>query len=109
MLVVHKVDDRDPRIAVVDVVPKARRVDNSQLDFELLLFELGFDDLDFDGFVELLLVPPCVVLGRTELGREEGVDERCFAQTGFADDHYGEVCALFGDDFVSLESIETGK
>lgn len=105
MLVVDKVDDRDPRIAVVHVVAKTGCVDDRELDFELLLLELGFDDLDLDGLVELLLVTPGVVLGRTELGREERVDECCFSESGFADDHDGEVRAGFGDDFVSLWGV----
>lgn len=102
MLVIDKVDDRDPRIAVVHVVAKTGCIDDRELDFELFLLELGFDDLDLDGLVELLLVTPGVVLGRAELGREERVDECCFSESGLADDHDGEVRAGFGDDFVSL-------
>lgn len=37
VLVVNEVDDRRPRVAVVDVVAEARRVDHGELDLELLL------------------------------------------------------------------------
>lgn len=40
-----EVDDRVPRVAVVDIVAKAGRVDHVQLDLELLLLEFGLDDV----------------------------------------------------------------
>lgn len=46
MLIIHEVDDRGPRVAVVDVVAKTRGINDSELDFERLLLELGFDDVD---------------------------------------------------------------
>ena len=64
MLVVDEVDDRRPRIPVVDVVAKAGRVDHGQLRLELLLLKLGLDDLHLRQLVELLLVPLVVVLRR---------------------------------------------
>ena len=64
MLVVDEVDDRRPRIPVVDVVAKARRVDHGQLRLKLLLLKLGLDDLHLRQLVELLLVPLVVVLRR---------------------------------------------
>ena len=84
MLVVHKVNDGHPAIAVVHVVAEPRRVDDGELDLELLLLELGLDDLDLCELVELLLVALAVVLGRRELGGEERVDERGLAETGLA-------------------------
>ena len=84
VLVVDEVDDGRPRVAVVDVVAEAGRVDHGQLRLELLLLELGLDDLDLGQLVELLLVPLAVVLGGRELGREERVDERGLAETGLA-------------------------
>jgi len=87
MLVVDELDDRQPRIPVVHVVAKSRGVDDSQLDLELTLLELGLDDLDLCQLVELLVVPLAVALWGRELGREEGVDQRRLAETGF-------TCAL---------------
>lgn len=46
MLVIDELDNGGPRVGVVDVVAKSRGVDDSELDFELFLLELGFDDLD---------------------------------------------------------------
>ena len=84
VLVIDEVDDGHPRVAVVHVVTKARCVDDGELDLELLLLEFGLDDLDLGELVELLEVPAVVVLGGVELGGEEGVDEGCFAEAGFA-------------------------
>ena len=84
VLVVNEVDDGSPRVTVVDVVTEARGVDDRQLRLELLLLELGFDDLDFSQLVKLLLVTPGVILGRGELGGEEGVDQRGLAETRLA-------------------------
>lgn len=84
MLVVNEVDDGSPRVAVVDVVTKARGVDNGELDLELLLFEFGLDDLDLGELVELLVVTARVVLRGGKLGGEKSVDERGFPKTGLA-------------------------
>ena len=46
VLVVNKVDNRGPRVAVVDIVAEAWRVNNGELDLEGLLLELGLDDVD---------------------------------------------------------------
>lgn len=40
-----EVNDGHPRVAVVDVVSEAGGVDHGELDLELLLLELGFDDV----------------------------------------------------------------
>ena len=84
VLVVNEVDDGSPRVTVVDVVTEARGVDDRQLRLELLLLELGLDDLNLGELVKLLLVTLVVVLVRRELGGEEGVDERRLSKTGFA-------------------------
>ena len=68
MLVVNEVDNGRPGVAVVDIVTKARRVDDGKLDFELLLFEFGLNDLDLGEFVELLMVASVVVFGRGQFG-----------------------------------------
>jgi hypothetical protein len=64
MLVVDEVDNWGPRVLVVDIVTKTRSVDDGKLDFELLLLELGLDNLNFGEFVELLEVASGVVFGR---------------------------------------------
>lgn len=46
MLIVNEIDNRSPAVTVVHVVPETGRVDDREFDFELFLFELGFDDLD---------------------------------------------------------------
>ena len=84
VLVIDEVDDGGPRVAVVDVVAEAGGVNDGELRLELLLLKLGLDDLNLGELVELLLVAPGVVLGRGELGREEGVDEGRLPETGLA-------------------------
>ena len=84
VLVINEIDDGRPAVPVVDVVPEAGRVDDGELHFELLLLELGFDDLDVGKLVELLVVPAGVVLRRGELGREERVDQRRLSEAGLA-------------------------
>ena len=68
MLVVNEVDNRRPRVPVVDIVAKARSVDDGELDLELLLLKLGLDYLDLSEFVELLMVATAIVFGRGQLG-----------------------------------------
>ena len=68
MLVVNKVDNGSPRVAVVDVVTKSRAVDHSKLRLELLLFQLSLDDIYFSELVELLVVAATVVLCGGKLG-----------------------------------------
>ena len=79
MLIVHEINDGCPAIPVVDVIPKARRINNSEFHFEGLFFQFCLDNLDLGEFVHLLEMPAGVVLGWGELGGEEGVDEGCFA------------------------------
>ena len=68
MLVVNEVDNRRPRVPIVDVVTKARGVNDSKLDLELLLLKLGLDNLDLSQFVQLLVVASAVVFCRRQLG-----------------------------------------
>ena len=63
MLIVDEVDNGQPRITVVDIVTKSRRVNNCELDFELLLLKLCLNDIDFSELVELLVVTAAVALG----------------------------------------------
>lgn len=63
MLVINKVDDRQPRITVVDIVAESRRVNHGELDLELFFLELGLNDIDLSELVELFVVTPAVALG----------------------------------------------
>ena len=68
VLVVNKVDDGRPRVTIIDIVSKARSIDDSEFDLELLLFELSLDNFDFGELVELLVVASAVVLRKRQLG-----------------------------------------
>lgn len=46
VLVIDKVNDWGPRVPVVNIIAKARRVDNRELNLEGLLLKLCLDDLD---------------------------------------------------------------
>lgn len=83
MLVIDELHNRQPRVAVVHVVAESRGVDHRELDLELLLLELGLDDLNLRQLVHLLHMSPAVVLRRRKLRREQGVDECRLAQAGF--------------------------
>lgn len=84
MLVINKLHDRQPRVSVVDVVAKSRRVNDCELDLELLFLKLSLDYFDLCELVELLIMAFGVILGRRQLGREEGVNESCLPQPGLA-------------------------
>lgn len=110
MLIVEELDDGHPRIAVVDVIAKARGVDHGEADwvlvsggsgkeskkssrlrvtartFEELLLQLGLGDLDLDRLVDLLLMPALVVGIVLDGGGEQRVDEGRLAQPGLASD-----------------------
>lgn len=64
MLVVNELNDGHPGVPVVDVVTKAGGVNDSELDLELLLFELSLNDLYLSQLIKLLVVPSVVVFGR---------------------------------------------
>lgn len=83
MLVINKVDDGGPRVAVIHVVTKTGRVDHGELYFELLFLKLSLDNLNLSELVKLLVVAPVVTLCRGELGGEERVDECRFTQSRF--------------------------
>ena len=68
MLVVNKVDNGRPRVAVIDVVSKTGRVNNGEFDLELLFLELSLDYLDLGQFVQLLVVASAVVFRGRKLG-----------------------------------------
>lgn len=96
VLIIYEVDNRCPRVAVVDIVTKSRSVNDSEFDLERLLFQFCFDDVHLqDPFkvrqfkraqesipnlylsklVELLDVSAVVVFGRREFSRKESIDQ----------------------------------
>jgi len=75
VLVVDKVDEWRPAVAVVHIIAKSGSVNDRQVDAELLLLELRADDIDLDGLVELCSVALCVVDARREIRTEESVDD----------------------------------
>lgn len=84
MLVVNELHDREPRVSVVDIVAKSRRINDREFDLELLFLELSLDYFDLCELVELLVVTLGVVLGRRQLGGEEGVNESRLPEPGLA-------------------------
>lgn len=54
MLIIQKLDDWHPAIPVVDIITKAWGINDSQLDLEVLFFQLGLGDLNLHGLVDLL-------------------------------------------------------
>jgi hypothetical protein len=120
VLVIDKVHNRRPRVTIIDIVTKARRVNNSQLDLELFLLEFRFDDFDFGELVELFLMTTAVVFHRRKLSGKQGINESSFAQSRLAfdkkrsartskhvktrrtDNHDGEVSTPLGYNFVFL-------
>lgn len=49
VLVVNEINNGSPRVAIVDVVSKTRRVNHGQFDVERLLLEFSFDYVDLFG------------------------------------------------------------
>ena len=70
VLVIDEINDGGPRVAVVDVVAETRSVNNGELSFELLLFELCLDDFDLCQLVKLFEVTAVIVLWGRQLGGE---------------------------------------
>lgn len=75
VLIINEVDNRVPGLFVVDIVAKARRVNDRQLYFESLFFQFGFDNVNFGRLVNLFCMAARVVLVHSEFRREQGVDE----------------------------------
>ena len=74
VLVVNKVDERDPAVAVIHIVAKAGRVDNREVHTELLFLQLGTDHIDLDSLVELRHMALRIVRSGCKLSAKECVD-----------------------------------
>ena len=75
VLVVNKVDERDPAVAVIHIVAKAGRVDNREVHTELLFLQLGTDHIDLDSLVELRHMALRIVRSGRKLSAKECVDD----------------------------------
>ena len=75
VLVVNKVDERDPAVAVIHIVAEAGRVDNREVHAELLFLQLGSDHIDLDSLVELRHMALRIVRSGRELSAKECVDD----------------------------------
>ena len=84
MLIIDKVDNGQPRITVVDIVTKSRRVNHSELDLKLFLLELSLNDVDLSQLIKLFVMTPGVAFGRRQLSGKERVDERCLSEARLA-------------------------
>lgn len=67
VLVVDKVYDRSPGVAIIHIVTETRAVNDRELGLELFFLELRFDNLHLCELVELLMVATRIVLRRRQL------------------------------------------
>lgn len=113
MLVVQKLNDRLPRVAIVHIVAKARGVNDGKTDcaiprqllfahyhrcsrtFEELLLQFCFCNLNLNRLVDLLVVAALVVSVIFDGGGKKRVDECRLAEPGFTGDL----------DTISLEEV----
>ena len=75
VLVVNKVDERYPAVAVIHIVAKAGRVDNREVHTELLFLQLGTDHIDLDSLVELRHMALRIVRSGCKFSAKECVDD----------------------------------
>lgn len=102
MLVIKELNDWLPGVAVVDIVTKARSINDSQADLEELLLQLSLCDLNLHSLVNLLLVSAAVIGVVLDGGGEEGVDEGGLAQAGLASYHDSEGGTTLSNNLVAL-------
>lgn len=74
VLIVNKVHEWCPTVAVVYIVTKPWRVDNRQVHAELLFLKLSTDHVNFHSLVELCRMTLCVVRTRSKLCAEQCID-----------------------------------
>lgn len=88
------VDNRAPRLIVVNEVAKAGGVDNGQAQADAGLLDIGTDGLDGDSLGDDVQARRLALLGRVQRGVEKSVDEGRFAQARFTNNHHIEVETL---------------
>jgi hypothetical protein len=103
VLIIDKVDNGSPRVFIVDIVAKARCINNIKFHSELLLLKFSFDDIDFSILVfDLFAVAIRIVAPLSEFSCEQSIDECSFSQTRLSYDHYSEMCTSLGYYLVLL-------
>jgi hypothetical protein len=68
VLIINKLDNYKPRVAVVNVVSEARGVDAGELDLELAFFKLNLNDFHSRELDQLLEMAFVVVSRRSRKG-----------------------------------------
>jgi hypothetical protein len=76
-------DDRSPRVIIVDKVTEAGGVHDSQAETNAILFDVRADRLDRHGLGNDFLAGALALLGRIEGGVEECVNQGRFSEAGF--------------------------
>jgi hypothetical protein len=88
------VDDRAPRLVIVDKVTKAGRVHHSKTKTNTGLLDVGADRLNRDGLGDDVHAGALAFPRRVERRVEEGVDQGRLAETGLANNHNIEIETL---------------
>jgi hypothetical protein len=76
-------NDRAPRVIVVDKITEAGSVDHSQAKTNAILFDICADGLDRDCLRDDVVTRAGTLLGGVEGGVEQSVDESRLSKTGF--------------------------
>lgn len=84
MLIVNKVNDRNPAMTVIHIITKTRSINNGQLDLKHLFLQFSSGDLDLSSFGRDLCTSLIQVFGLLDGGCEECIDKCCLATTRFA-------------------------
>ena len=71
-------DDRPPRVVIVDEITKSWSVDHRQTQANAIFLDIGADRLYRDGFWDDLEARAFSFLGRVKRGIEEGIDKGGF-------------------------------
>ena len=102
MLVIKELDDWLPAVSVIHIVTEPWSIDDSESDFEELLFQLGLCDFDLHCLVDLFRMTTAMIGVVLDSSAEESVDESGLAKPRLASDHHSEGRTAFGHDLVAL-------
>lgn len=104
MLIIEKLNDGHPRVAIVHIIAKARGIDDSQtyltgpiirqrckdlrlqVTFEEFLLEFRFSDLNLNSLVDLLCMTTSMIGVILDGGREQRIDEGSFSKPRLSGD-----------------------
>lgn len=76
-------DNRAPRVVVVDKVTEAGSIDNAQAEADTVLLNIGAGGLDRHGLGDNVGIGAGTLLRGVERGVEQGVNESRLSETGF--------------------------